>query len=102
MSKLTTRQLPTDAAGFAAWIKAERKARSWSTPALADRARAFARADGNMIALTQQTISGFEQGQAKRIPQWIRYVREAFENDGELPPAIEAINQQCAARTLGK
>lgn len=89
MSKLMTRKLPTDAAGFAAWIKAERDARGWSTPVLAERARAFARVDGNMIALTQQTISGFEQGQAKRIPQWIRYVREAFENDGELPPAIE-------------
>ncbi|MEG3084030.1 S24 family peptidase [Sphingomonas sp. PB2P12] len=43
-----------------------------------------------MIALTQQTISGFEQGQAKRIPQWIRYVREAFENDGALHSAVEA------------
>lgn len=85
MTKLPTSQLPTDAAGFAAWIKTEREVRNWSTPVLADRARAFARADGNMIALTQQTISGFEQGQAKRIPQWIRYVREAFENDGDLP-----------------
>lgn len=90
MSKLPTSQLPTDAAGFAAWIKAERDARDWSTPVLAERARAFARADGNMIALTQQTISGFEQGQAKRIPQWIRYVREAFENEGELPRKVQA------------
>jgi phage repressor protein C with HTH and peptisase S24 domain len=90
MTDKPDRKLPVDAAGFAAWIKAERDARNWSTPVLAERARAFARADGSMIALTQQTISGFEQGQAKRIPQWIRYVREAFENDGALPSAVEA------------
>jgi phage repressor protein C with HTH and peptisase S24 domain len=102
MSKLQTSQLPTDAAGFAAWIKAEREARNWSTPALAERARAFARADGNMIALTQQTISGFEQGQAKRIPQWIRYVREAFENDGELPSVAEADQPKMHAADAGE
>lgn len=96
MSKLPASQLPTDAAGFAVWIKAERDARGWSTPVLAERARAFARADGNMIALTQQTISGFEQGTAKRVPQWLRYVREAFENDGDLPPAAKAADRHQA------
>lgn len=102
MSKLPTSQLPSDAAGFAAWIKAERDARGWSTPILADRARAFARADGNMIALTQQTISGFEQGSAKRIPQWIRYVREAFENDGEMPRAVEADQPKMSTVDVGE
>ena len=93
MRNSPTDKLPTDAAGFAAWIKAERDARGWSTPVLAERARAFARADGNMIALTQQTISGFEQGTAKRIPQWLRYVREAFENDGDLAPAAKVVER---------
>jgi phage repressor protein C with HTH and peptisase S24 domain len=73
-------KLPVDAAGFAAWMKAKRETLAWSTTVLADRARALAHAEGNMIALTQQTISGFEQGEAKRVPQWMRYVREAFDS----------------------
>lgn len=92
MSKLPTSQLPTDAAGFASWMKAEREALGWSTTILADRARALAHAEGNMIALTQQTVSGFEQGEAKRVPQWMRYVREAFEggepNSGSAAPKL--------------
>lgn len=78
-------KLPVDAAGFAAWMKAEREALGWSTTTLADHARALAHAEGNMIALTQQTISGFEQGEAKRIPQWMRYVRKAFDGDVAKP-----------------
>jgi len=49
----------------------------WSTATLAERARLIAERYGDMISLSQQTISQFEQGRAKRMPSWIRYVEEA-------------------------
>ena len=77
--------LPTDAATLAAWMKRERLARGWSTTELADRARGIALEEGSSIKLKQQTISGFEQpGKPKRVPEWMRYVRAAFdESDSE-------------------
>ncbi|RYG87631.1 MAG: helix-turn-helix transcriptional regulator, partial [Alphaproteobacteria bacterium] len=70
---------PTDPIDAANWLKAERAKRGWSTTNLADFARAIARREGSSIKLTQQTVSGFEQGDAKRIPEWFRYVEMAFE-----------------------
>ena len=70
---------PTDAREAAKWVRDGREKRGWSTTALADRARAIARRAGDMIALPQQSVSNFEQGEAKRIPSWLRYVRIAFE-----------------------
>lgn len=69
------------------WMKRERHKRGWSTTRLADVARAIARREGSTLALTQQSISGFEQPGKKRMPDWLRYVRMAFE-EGE-PPAYQ-------------
>lgn len=65
------------------WLIRERKKRGWSTTVLADIARAIAHREGSTIKLRQQSISDFEQeGKAKRTPEWLRYVRMAFE-EGE-------------------
>jgi phage repressor protein C with HTH and peptisase S24 domain len=74
-----------DAGEAAGWMKAERKRRGWSTTELADKARSFAERDGLQMKLTQQSISSFEQGDAKRIPVWMRYVRMAFDSDHSAP-----------------
>lgn len=68
----------------ARWLKTEREMRGWSTRDVADRARGLALEEGIEIKLTQQSVSNFEQaakndGAAKRMPFWIRYVRMAFE-----------------------
>ena len=65
------------------WLVAERKKRGWSTTKLADVARAIAEREGSSSKLRQQSISEFEQpNKAKRLPEWLRYVRMAFE-EGE-------------------
>jgi phage repressor protein C with HTH and peptisase S24 domain len=69
----------------AKWVRAERQRRGWSTTELADRAREFAVREGLQIKLTQQSISTFEQGDAKRIPVWMRHVRMAFDSDHSGP-----------------
>lgn len=80
-----------------AWLVAQRKARGWSTTKLADIARAIAEREGSKVKLAQQSISGFEQtGKAKRIPEWMRYVRMAFEEgepnrDGDTAPRDELV-----------
>jgi phage repressor protein C with HTH and peptisase S24 domain len=72
--------LPWDAAEAAAWMKRERESRAWSTTDLANRARGIAMEEGSSIKLTQQSISDFEQpGKRKRVPDWLRYVRAAFD-----------------------
>lgn len=77
----------------AAWMKAERLRRGWSTTRLAEIARAIAHREGSPYKLTQQTISGFEQpSKGKRMPEWMRYVRMAFEE------GAPGVNQETAAR----
>lgn len=68
-------------------MRAKREARGWSTTVLADRARELATRAGLEIKLTQQSISKFEQGDAKRIPVWFNYAMRALavESDHELP-----------------
>lgn len=71
------------------WIRSERQRRGWSTIRLADAARRIAQREGSGMRLTQQTISAFEQpGGTKRMPEWLRYVRMAFE-EGEQPAGHE-------------
>jgi|GEM_PF-6064652 len=62
------------------WLVRERTKRGWSTTTLANIAREIARREGSELKLRQQSISDFEQpGKAKRLPEWLRYVRMAFE-----------------------
>lgn len=68
-----------DAGQIGRWLKAERVRREWSAEEVAKRARTFAAEEGAEIKLTQQSISLFEQGTAKRVPVWMRWVRKAFE-----------------------
>lgn len=75
-----------DAASAAEWMLQERKKRGWSTIVLADEIRAIARREGSQLKLSQQSISGFEQKGAKapkRIPEWFKYARMAFEEGGQ-------------------
>lgn len=84
---------PTDDAEAAsAWMQAERNKRGWSTTKLAQVAREIARREGSSVALTQQSVSGFEQPGKKRVPDWMRYVKMAFE-EGE-PPAQQAVQRR--------
>ncbi|MEE8610124.1 MAG: S24 family peptidase [Sphingomonas aquatilis] len=75
----------TDPDAAQAWMIRERKKRGWSTSKVADVARAIARREGSEMKLTQQSVSGFETGDPKRMPEWMRYVRMAFE-EGEPEP----------------
>jgi phage repressor protein C with HTH and peptisase S24 domain len=73
----------SDAEAAATWMRQERLRRGWSTTKLGDVARAIAQREGSTFKLTQQSVSGFEQpGKGKRMPEWFRYVRMAFE-EGE-------------------
>lgn len=74
-----------DAAEAGKWMRAERERRGWSTGELAKRAKQFADREGLQMKLTQQSISNFEQAEAKRIPVWMRHVRMAFDSDKSAP-----------------
>lgn len=73
----------------AEWMRSERLEKGWSTSQLAEFARQFAREDGDTIKLTQQSISTFEQGKAKKLPSWFRYVRLALGNAA--PPEANVV-----------
>ena len=75
----------TDPVAAQEWMVRERKKRGWSTIKVAEVARAIARREGSEMKLTQQSVSGFETGDPKRMPEWMRYVRMAFE-EGEPEP----------------
>jgi phage repressor protein C with HTH and peptisase S24 domain len=60
-------------------IKRERTRRGWAVDELANRARGFALEEGDSIKLSQQLISNFENGNAKRSPHWLRYIWKAFD-----------------------
>ncbi|MDH4743140.1 hypothetical protein OMP43_03805 [Sphingomonas sp. CBMAI 2297] len=63
----------------AAWVKSERARLGWSAAELAARARRHAEAAGSETGLSQQSISAFENGTAKRMPAWFQHVRAAFD-----------------------
>lgn len=64
----------------AEWIKRERMKRgNMSAADLAERAAGMARAEGVSANYSQQLISLFEKGEAKKLPPWLRYVELAFE-----------------------
>jgi phage repressor protein C with HTH and peptisase S24 domain len=60
-------------------LKQERLKRGWTAEEVARRARAFALEQGDDIRLSQQLISNYENGKAKRVPHWLRYVWKAYE-----------------------
>jgi phage repressor protein C with HTH and peptisase S24 domain len=63
----------------AAKLKQERIRRGWAVEEVARRARGFALEDGVDLKLSQQLVSQFENGRAKKLPQWLRYVWRAFD-----------------------
>lgn len=86
----------TDPIAAQSWMISERKKRGWSTTKLAEIARAVARREGSEMKLTQQTVSGYENVEPKRMPEWMRYVRMAFEEgepqqDADTQPRDELI-----------
>jgi phage repressor protein C with HTH and peptisase S24 domain len=72
-----------DVADAAKLLKRRRAERGWSAEEMAARARAFANEEGSEIKLSQQLISKFESGGAKRMPQWIRYAWRALDAAAE-------------------
>jgi hypothetical protein len=71
------------AESLARWLKAERERLGWSTTQLADHARKLAHADGEMMTLTQQSMSGFENNKhPARKPAWFRYAEAAVKAAG--------------------
>lgn len=67
---------------IATWVRQNREDLGWSAAQLAERARIRARDRGDRIQLTQQSISGLENGRLKKKPYWLRYVEEAIEEGG--------------------
>lgn len=59
-------------------VRQERERRGWSAGELANRARGIAHEQGSTLKLTQQSISKLESGGAKKVPEWMRYVWQAF------------------------
>ena len=58
----------------AAAVKQLRKECGWTAQQLAEKVVETARAAGDQISLTQQAVSFFENGHAKSLPRWIRYL----------------------------
>jgi transcriptional regulator with XRE-family HTH domain len=71
--------IPTKVDEAAKWLKSERSRRGWSTIVTASRAKLLAEERGDAIKLTQQSISLFEKGQSKRVPHWLLYISDAFD-----------------------
>lgn len=69
---------PPDPTEAARWLKREREKRGMSAGELAKRASGIANADGVAANYSQQLISLFEKGEAKKLPAWMKYVREAL------------------------
>jgi transcriptional regulator with XRE-family HTH domain len=65
-------------------MREERRRLGWSAAELALRARSQGKKQGVELALSQQSISAFENGTAKRMPSWFRFVELAF-NAAETP-----------------
>ena len=74
MSKATSNFVETAAQD----MRKRRGNLGWSTATLAEKARAVAELYGDELKLSQQAISQFEQGNAKRMPSWMRYVEQAL------------------------
>lgn len=70
---------PDDAGRTGLWIKSEREAKGWSAAELARRINGLAMEAGDTTRVSQQVVSKFEQGNAKRKPAWVRYVARAIE-----------------------
>lgn len=74
---------------FANFMRDERRSRRLSTAQLAEMVRALARERGEKVRISQQTISGFEQGKAKRMPDWWPLVAELLSDESTLDERIE-------------
>lgn len=77
-------QLPEDPGEAGLWTKAERERRKLSGAEMARRITGLAREAGDPTIISQQVLSKFEQGDAKRFTGWSRFIVPALEaNDGE-------------------
>jgi phage repressor protein C with HTH and peptisase S24 domain len=71
--------MPTDSGKAGPWVKAERDRRGLSGAELARRINGLALEAGDPTQITQQALSKFEQGGAKRTPAWGRFIAEALD-----------------------
>jgi phage repressor protein C with HTH and peptisase S24 domain len=77
-------KLPNDPGEAGRWAKVQREKRGLSAEALAERINGLAREEGDPTTVSQQVISKFEKGEAKRPSGWHRFIVRALEaSDGE-------------------
>jgi phage repressor protein C with HTH and peptisase S24 domain len=62
----------------AQWLRAQREKCGWSTTEVARRVVQEAERLGFPITLTQQSVSGFENGNTKSVPAWISVAERIF------------------------
>lgn len=72
-------KMPTDPGDAGRWTKAQREKRALSAAELAERINGLAREDGDPTTVSQQVISKFEKGEAKRPSGWHRFIVQALE-----------------------
>lgn len=73
-------RLPDDPSKAGRWTKGQREARGLSAQALADIINGIAREQGDPTVLSQQNLSKFEKGEAKRLSAWTRYIVPALQS----------------------
>lgn len=72
----------------AKWLKATRKERGWSAETLAQAIMETAASRGADIALTQQTVSNFENGRVKSVPPWFRWAEAILTGRTDYPDPV--------------
>lgn len=76
--------IPDDAGEAGLWTKRQRDRRGMSAAELARRINGLAQEAGDPTTVSQQVVSKWEQGKAKKFPAWTRFIMPALEaNDGE-------------------
>lgn len=77
-------ELPDDSGDAGRWTKVQREKRGISAEELARRINGLALKDGDPTSVSQQVVSKFEQGGAKRASAWHRFIVPALlSNDAE-------------------
>lgn len=73
-------ELPNDPGAAGRWTQAERERRKISAAELAARINGLALKGGDRTIISQQVVSKFEQGEAKRSSPWHRFIVAALQS----------------------
>ena len=75
-------------------MKAERERRGWSAATLASAIVDAALEGGEVITLTQQAVSHFENGKTKNVPRWVRWAEAAVADKKVEPPLARKVDEE--------